>query len=468
MEQMSRRASLSRRYRSPVFLAGLAGCLACSGGGATTAKTDGAAGAGASLGGGSGQGGARDAGAGGAGGASGRDGGGVGIVVRGFVYDKFDVAVVGANVRIGSTIVQAGADGSFEIDDVVPPYDLDVWTPGTRGSYGTLVGRYLGLTRADPALHFFEYIQPPHQTTLNVTLSAPLPANEVANCQFANPARSEAMGQAGGGVTQGSTFSMTVAWYTAATSISGTLSCLVYKNNALDPTGYDTFASSPVTLTDGTPASAMLTLAPVSTGTLMVGVALGTSTVADLWGDILVAGGAAHPIGNGAPIPTNPGPILVPQIPGATLTLTAEGGTADVHIYTARTGFPASATLVNLSLLAPVSVTSPADGATMVDTATPLTWSVAAGAANNVTISPGDLKGTQFNIFTAQTSTTIPDLTAQGIPLPAGATYTWQVTSYGPSVSIDDMTSPTEFPCLADLPGNCDFSVTQGSTFTLR
>ena len=43
----------------------------------------------------------------------------------------------------------------------------------------------------------------PHEAMLSVTLSAPLPANEVANCQFANPARSEAMGQASASATQG-------------------------------------------------------------------------------------------------------------------------------------------------------------------------------------------------------------------------------------------------------------------------
>ena len=465
---MNRGASPGRPWGARVLVAGLAGCLACTGGSGTTGKKDGTAGAsgGASLDGGGGAGGARDAGSGGGGGSVARDAGGVGIAVRGVVYDKFDVPIDGAQVRIGSTIVQTGADGSFEIDGVVPPYDLDVWMPSTI--VATLVDRYVGLTRVDPALHFYVYVTPPHQSTLNVTLSAPLPSNEVANCQFANPTRSEAMGQASGGVTSGSTFSLVVGWYTSATSISGTLSCLVYKNNALDPTGFDTFASLPVTLTDGTPTSATLTLTPVSTGTLTVDLTFGSSKGAEVDGYISIAGGAIHPAGNVSGITSSPTSILIPEIPGSTLFLNAYGGTSDVRLFTYRTGFPVAARSVDLTLPAPVPATSPSDGATMVDTATPLTWSAPAGTAVNINIRPGDLKNAEYNIYTSQGSATIPDLTAQGIPLPSGAVYSWQVTSFGPSLSVDDIASPTESPCLSGLPGTCDFTVSKSRNITLR
>ena len=478
---MSRGASLGRRCRARVLLAGLAGCLACSSGGATTGaagttgKRDGAAGEGASGGGGGGQGGAsdsgRDASTGGTAGAAASDAGGIGVAVKGVVQDKEDVPIAGAKVRIGSTVVAADANGRFEIDGVAPPYDLDVWVTTTpKSTYPIIAARYVGLTRVDPALHLLEYITPPHQATLNVTLSAPLPSNEVANCQFANPARSEAMGQASGGVTQGSTFSLSVGWYTTATSISrDALLLLVYKGTAFNPTGFDTFASTTVTLNDGVAASATLTLTPVSTGRLMVGVTLGSATGVNVEGDILLPGGGIHPIGIVSAITSNPTTVLVPQLAGTTLRLQAfDGFTSGADVYTERFGFPVSTASVQLTLPASIAATSPADGVTMFDPATPLVWSAPAGAAMHVIIDPNDVNNAGYDVYTAQSSATIPDLTAQGVPLPSGATYGWSVLSFGTSVSVDDIASPAGFHCNDDLPGTCDWSETASRAFTLR
>ena len=476
---MTCESSSGRLRGARALLAGLAGCLACSSGAATTGaagatgNTDGAAGTGPNLDGGGGQGGARDSGRDATGGAAGTgvpDGGGVGVAVKGVVQDKNDVPIAGAKARIGSTVVVADANGRFEIDGVVPPYDLDVWVTTTpKSTYPIIAARYVGLTRVDPALHLLEYITPPHQAMLNVTLSAPLPSNEVANCQFANPARSEAMGQASGGVTQGSTFSLSVGWYTTATSISGTLSCLVYKGTAFNPTAFDTFASTTVTLNDGIAASATLTLTPVSTGKLMVAVTLGSATGVNVEGDILLPGGGVHPIGIVSAITSNPTTVLVPQLAGTTLRLQAfDGFTSGADVYTERFGFPVSTASVQLTLPASIAATSPADGVTMFDPATPLVWSAPAGAAMHVIIDPNDVNNAAYEVYTARSSATIPDLTAQGVPLPSGATYGWSVLTFGTSVSVDDIASPAGFPCNADLPATCDWSETTSRAFTLR
>ena len=130
-----------------------------------------------------------------------------------------------------------------------------------------------------------------------------------------------------------------------------------------------------------------------------------------------------HPIANGSPITSNPAALLIPEIPGATLSLMALGGPTDVDVFTTRTGFPDSPALVNLALSAPVHATSPTDGATLVDTTTALTWAAPTGSASNVTLTPFDTKNGQYNVYTAQSTATIPDLTAQGIALPSGAKY---------------------------------------------
>jgi hypothetical protein len=74
------------------------------------------------------------------------DAGGVGIAVKGVVQDKYDVPIAGAKARIGSTVVEADANGRFEIDGVVSPYDLDVWAT-TTSTYPIIAARYVGLTR---------------------------------------------------------------------------------------------------------------------------------------------------------------------------------------------------------------------------------------------------------------------------------------------------------------------------------
>ena len=73
-----------------------------------------------------------------------------------------------------------------------------------------------------------------------------------------------------------------------------------------------------------------------------------------------------------------------------------------------------------------------------------------------------------FTIYTTQGSATIPDLTAQGVPLPSGAAYGWDINSFGTSVSVDDIASPSGFCGIGGLPGSCDFSEANARNLTLR
>jgi hypothetical protein len=411
---------------------------------------------------------ASDVGPGGGGGPGGsgvRDAGEP-INVKGTIYNKYDVPFPAVNVRIGSTVTQTAADGSFEIDGVSLPYDLDVWT--TTTSQGTVVAHYAGLTRPDPAAHLFIYIPPPHRSTIDVTFPAPLPSDEVANCQFANPARSVRMGAGNGSAPGGaSTFSMQVSWYTDGTSISGTLSCLTYKQGTLDPTRYGSFASAPVTLTDAATASVNLALTPVTAGTLTVHVADGGATNVRVSGDLLIAGGTVHPITSPSGGPTNPVALVIPQISGATVHLIANGGTPNGQVYSERGGSPTAGS-VDMTLPPPIILTSPADDATMVDTATALSWSAPAGTVVFLQLSTLAAGAADYNIYAAQGAVTIPDLAAQGVPLPSGAVYDWTLYSLNLAASVDTVASPG-YPCVAiDLLGDCDDVATNARSFTTQ
>src|SRR5215468_9215839 len=72
------------------------------------------------------------------------------IDVQGRVVGPTGAALSGLTVRIGQKSAVSGAEGRFSIAGVVPPYDLNV----TSGGTSPFVGRYEGLTRADPAITF--------------------------------------------------------------------------------------------------------------------------------------------------------------------------------------------------------------------------------------------------------------------------------------------------------------------------
>lgn len=48
------------------------------------------------------------------------------------------------------------------------------------------------------------------------------------------------------------------------------------------------------------------------------------------------------------------------------------------------------------------------------------------------------------------------------------AAYNWDIISFGTSVSVDDIASPSGFCGISGLPGNCDFSEADARNITLR
>jgi hypothetical protein len=83
-------------------------------------------------------------------------------------------------------------------------------------------------------------------------------------------------------------------------------------------------------------------------------------------------------------------------------------------------------------------------------------------------LSTGAAGAADYNIYTAQGAATIPDLAAQGVPLPSGAVYGWRLYSLNLAASVDTVASPT-YPCVAiDLLGDCDDVATNAWSFTTR
>lgn len=99
---------------------------------------------------------------------------------------------------------------------------------------------------------------------------------------------------------------------------------------------------------------------------------------------------------------------------------------------------PASGPL-NLELPAAPRPVSPANGAQGVTAATPFTWTAAP---------PGLVARARFGIgswyiwrMTSGASTTIPDLSAYGVPFPKGETGSYSVQAFGPATNVDEAAS---------------------------
>jgi hypothetical protein len=58
---------------------------------------------------------------------------------------------------------------------------------------------------------------------------------------------------------------------------------------------------------------------------------------------------------------------------------------------------------------------------------------------NLLIVQPELSESPTFHVFTAETSATIPNLSAAGLPLPTSTTYFWELISFGPQNTVDAM-----------------------------
>src|SRR6266581_4325319 len=82
---------------------------------------------------------------------------------------------------------------------------------------------------------------------------------------------------------------------------------------------------------------------------------------------------------------------------------------------------------------------SPANGASGVDTTIPFSWTQGQGTGVNVfKVWPSNSTSPTYFVFTTGADAKIPDLAAEGMGLPAGASYYWHVDRFFPVASVDD------------------------------
>lgn len=238
---------------------------------------------------------------------------------------------------------------------------------------------------------------------------------------------------------------MSLRW-AGSTSLEATLFGLQWNVdvNGL-PTAYTGWATKTLTVSDGgdfgksdgTTATTNLALSALSdrnlSGTASVPSGLSITTKRLLIGGI----GAIQAVNDVTPATSYQYRVPMGLAPVETVfRVVADGSNGEAADTTLRVDD--STASLDLSLLPPPVQVLPIDGATQVDYGTSFTFT---GPPNSVHgIECRETAGNvTFVIYTMGTSVQIPDLTAAGIPLKRGTSYTWSATADGPATRVEDV-----------------------------
>jgi len=360
------------------------------------------------------------------------------IDVSGTVVGSDRVPIAGVNVTIGAQSVITGADGRFTISNVSLPYDLTaVLTSPKRGIV------YQGLTRRDPTVVMLGVTATPLTGTVTGNLSGGHPlggANESTRVQFASP---EARNLLNGNdlFVASNPYSMQAAWI-GPTTTTGTVHALQWQaDGGTVPTSFTGYASQTgVSVSSGGNVAADLVMSapPVSTvgGTIRIDPSLlyfGQS--------ISITFPDAPRIVLGGDAPSGTFSYLVPNVGGATASLIAQAISSASNVSDLQmAGIPPGTTNLVVDLAAPPTPVAPADLATDIATTTVFTWTGMPGTVNLFGVrGRGTTPSPSYYVVTSGTSARIPDLAAQGLGLPPAAAYSWNVNTYGPLTSVDEL-----------------------------
>jgi hypothetical protein len=358
------------------------------------------------------------------------------LTVSGTVVSAARQPISGLAVLIaGKAPVNTDAAGRFSFTDVTPPYDLTIVDAANKEA-----AVYRQLHRADPTLVLFTPAGTVHTAQLQGGISGghyPQASDEFTVVAFLAPDTfaQSATDAYGGFVMSGPA----LQWY-GPSALSGTLHALQmrYVPSTGLPSAFTGYASKPLTVADGSISVGQdLALLPITssnvsgTVTAPAGYALqgkGVGTTLDgalalYFEDASTSAGFSY---------------VVPVVPGGQALVSATvskpgGGTT----FYARRGLAPGASGVQLAPYAPPEAILPADGATRVDSQMRFSWTPFTRGIHLVMFEPVSAGAPRITVVTAETSASIPDLSALGLALPRSTQYTWHVEGVGPLADVD-------------------------------
>lgn len=360
------------------------------------------------------------------------------IAVNGTVTDEYGALDPGQTVLITNTSAAfsqsalSSATGTFSVANVPTPYDATVLDSG-----GTVVVKYLGLTRADPTLMDLVVAATPLSSSLAGQLSGgtfPQTSGYQTNMFFASPQTNLSNGALS--VSSSGAYSETVDW-AGPSMTTGTLYALQVHTVSGLPTDYSYGTKSNVLLQDmGALTGQNIALSAVTAGSLSGTVTVPAGYTLSSIGAYFVPGAGALVQAFSDNSPSTSFNYVSPAVPNSTLDLLvqASAGGSSILLFK-KEGISANTTGIAATIVAPPSQLLPVTAATGVTVSTQFTWTNTAG----VYLFAATGSGVSYYVFTTATTGTIPDLSGAGVQLPASAAYQWLVVGIAPQTTVDSL-----------------------------
>lgn len=349
-------------------------------------------------------------------------------------------------VTIGTASAVTNANGEFSISNVTVPYTAVMVDSG--------IGMvYQGLTRTNPTLQFLGSGGSPKSATMAGTLSGgaafPNPANQRAVVTYSSESSlTNRLALLSG---EGPAYSgLNVGWI-GGDVLSGRLHALQWQFDANDlPTDYTGYGFKDISLANGgnfVSPQGDIALSDVNEATLSGNVILSPGLT--LAGKILSVDfgpNATQGILQDM-TPDQAFSYITPNLSSLTMTaLSVACGTgcsgANNASIVYQAGLAPNASNVKLEHIALPTPSLPASGANNVAAGTPFSWSTASGGVHVVFVEVGSV---DYYVVTASNEMTLPDLSAQGLPLPVGTGGRWFVLDVHPFASVDAATTEKGF-----------------------
>lgn len=350
------------------------------------------------------------------------------LSVYGRVLDVFGGAVMDAGVAVnGGPLVPVDADGGFLGPDVAVPYDLVVVFPSLEGAFV-----FEGLTITGVELPVLPLATAPKATTVSGDLSEPVGAGQFGYvCLEGLEGPVTGCGSVPEGMT---TFSFPVSWV-GADAVPARVRAWVLGVEGGAVSEYVRTGYVDVELENAVVTNANVTLG-AAPGTKHVEVwvtpppgAIATSLTAFL----RQSEHAVTPV-PGMVSPYEIATFLLPDQPGASLVAlaTAAGPYGTQYAWTTAEYASGPVALSMAQLPSPIA---PANGATGVDAATEFRATNPSGSPVTFAFS-GDWV---VYVTKSEPRTTLPDLTAYGVPAFSGDTYAWGLLVSHHAADVDQV-----------------------------
>ncbi len=372
------------------------------------------------------------------------------IRVHGTVVDARMKPLGGAMIRVGGASIETDGSGNFELDGVVPPYD--VVAIATLSPAFSAVVVYQGLTRSDPTVQVQDAWGMPteYKAHLDGELlggdGSPDPPGYWHTSALTSSVAFIQNYASSGDMSGSNSFSLGPYWYDHD-SINGTLLGLQWQGTQKEPTLFTGFASMPVGL---------------NAGESKEGLALTLDTNIET---AHLSGTAAVPTGYSAPTASwfltldantnmfiaedtleEPFSIAMPKVSGGSVAIQVWSGISGVgSSWVALTDLQPDANVGEVVVPTIPVPQDPFDGAVGVKPDAHFAWAESNLPIYEVFVS---FTGSSlpsitpfYRILTAAREISIPDLSDMGLEWPKEAEGRWAVRSIGPFPSVDDAAS---------------------------